>query len=305
FTVDKIILPVGFSFYTFQTLSYTIDIYRRQLKPLDSMVDFGFFVTSFPQLVAGPIVRASEFVPQIQKEIVITRDDFGRGVFMILKGLIKKMIFADYIAMNFMDRVFDAPEMFTGFENVMAMIGYSLQIYGDFSGYTDIAIGLALLMGFTLPVNFNSPYKARHCGDFWKRWHISLSTWLRDYLYIPLGGNKQGTAATYIITGLIVAVALYAIGSIEATFLVIFVVLMSFYAARWSPPFRNWINTNINVMLTMLFGGLWHGASWKFVIWGGLNGLGILVSKLWRKIGPYEHPAFWTATARPVGRAFL
>ena len=244
-------------------------------------------------------------MPQIHKEIVITRDDFGRGVYMILKGLIKKMIFADYIAMNFMDRVFDAPEMFTGFENVMAMIGYSLQIYGDFSGYTDIAIGLALLMGFTLPVNFNSPYKARHCGDFWKRWHISLSTWLRDYLYIPLGGNKQGTAATYIITGLIVAVALYAIGSIEATFLVLFVIIMTFYAARWSPPFRNWINTNINIMLTMLIGGLWHGASWKFVIWGGLNGLGILVSKLWRKVSPYEHSALWIATAWKVALTFL
>src|SRR5690606_12223636 len=140
FTIDKIILPVGISFYTFQTLSYTLDIYRRQLKPLNSIVDFGFFVSFFPQLVAGPIVRAAEFVPQIHKDIVLTREDVSRGVFMILKGMIKKMIFADYIAMNFMDRVFDAPEMFTGFENVMAMIGYSLQIYGDFSGYTDIAI---------------------------------------------------------------------------------------------------------------------------------------------------------------------
>jgi len=305
FTVDKIILPVGISFYTFQTLSYTIDIYRKQLTPLRSMIDFGFFVTFFPQLVAGPIVRASEFVPQIHKEIVISRDDFGRGVFMILKGLIKKMIFADFIAMNFMDRVFDAPEMFTGFENVMAMIGYSLQIYGDFSGYTDIAIGLALLMGFTLPTNFNSPYKAKHCGDFWKRWHISLSTWLRDYLYIPLGGSRQGTLATYIITGLILAGTLYAIGSLEVTFGVIFAVLMILYGTRWHAPFRNWVNTNINVMLTMLIGGLWHGASWKFVIWGGLNGLGILASKLWRKVSPYEKSTLWVATAWKILFTFL
>lgn len=305
FTVDKIILPVGISFYTFQTLSYTIDVYRRKLAPLNRIIDFGFFVTFFPQLVAGPIVRASEFVPQIHKDIMISREDFGRGIFLILKGLIKKMIFADYIALNFLDRVFDTPEMFTGFENVMAMIGYSLQIYGDFSGYTDIAIGLALLMGFVLPVNFNSPYKAIHCGDFWKRWHISLSTWLRDYLYIPLGGNQQGTVATYVISGLIISVALYAIGSPEAVFLVLIIVTLAYFAARWSLPFRTWINTHINIMLTMLIGGLWHGASWKFVIWGGLNGLGILVSKAWRKISPYEHAAGWPATAWKILITFL
>lgn len=305
FTVDKIILPVGISFYTFQTLSYTIDIYRNQLKPVDSMIDFGFFVSFFPQLVAGPIVRASEFIPQIKKETIITQAAFGSGVFMILKGMIKKMIFADYIAMNFLDKVFDSPQMFTGFENVMAMIGYSLQIYGDFSGYTDIAIGLALLMGFTLPPNFNSPYKAIHCGDFWRRWHISLSTWLRDYLYIPLGGNKKGTIASDILVTLIVAGGLFAIGSWTVAIVTITAILIIIYLGFTIKKFGNWLNTNINMLLTMLIGGLWHGASWKFAIWGGLNGVGILVSKLWRKVSPYEHSKSWIATCWKITITFL
>ena len=160
FTVDKIILPVGISFYTFQTISYTVDVYRNKVTPLKSILDFGFYVSFFPQLVAGPIVRAEEFVPQILKKTVVSKEEFNKAIFFILKGLIKKMIFADFIALHFLDKVFDAPSMHTGFANVLALIGYSLQIYGDFSGYTDIAIGVALLMGFQLPVNFNSPYKA-------------------------------------------------------------------------------------------------------------------------------------------------
>ena len=289
FTVDKIILPVGISFYTFQTISYSVDIFRRKIKPLKSILDFGFYVSFFPQLVAGPIVRAENFVEQIGEPTKITKSDFDSGTFMILKGLIKKMIFADFIAMHFLDRVFDAPEMFSGFTNMMAMIGYSLQIYGDFSGYTDIAIGLALLMGFKLPVNFNSPYKAINAGDFWKRWHISLSTWLRDYLYIPLGGNRQGTAASYIILFIIIIGVLIAFGNIQIQIAVLVLVLLIYIWSIFNHKVKNHINTNINVMLTMLIGGLWHGASWKFVIWGGLNGLGILVYKYWRKISPYEN----------------
>ncbi|MCK7590582.1 MBOAT family protein [Subsaxibacter sp. CAU 1640] len=295
FTVDKIILPVGISFYTFQTISYSVDIYRRKLKPLDSILDFGFYVSFFPQLVAGPIVRAENFVPQISQPTVITKADFDAGTFMILKGLIKKMLFADFIAMHFLDRVFDAPEMFSGFANVMAMIGYSLQIYGDFSGYTDIAIGLALLMGFKLPVNFNSPYKATNAGEFWKRWHISLSTWLRDYLYIPLGGNRQGTAASYIILAIIVLGTLYAFQNLYLVFGVLATALFIYILALYNSNVKNHINTNINLMLTMLIGGLWHGASWKFVIWGGLNGLGIVVYKYWRKISPWEANNRWYA----------
>ncbi|MGJ8593306.1 MAG: MBOAT family O-acyltransferase [Aquaticitalea sp.] len=295
FTVDKIILPVGISFYTFQTISYSVDIFRRKLKPLNSILDFGFYVSFFPQLVAGPIVRAESFVPQISQPTVITKADFDSGTFMILKGLIKKMIFADFIAMHFLDRVFDAPEMFSGFANVMAMIGYSLQIYGDFSGYTDIAIGLALLMGFKLPINFNAPYKATNAGDFWKRWHISLSTWLRDYLYIPLGGNRQGTVASYIILGIILFGTLYAFQNLYLTFGILAVLLGIFIMSLFNSNVKNQINTNINLMLTMLIGGLWHGASWKFVIWGGLNGAGIVVYKFWRKISPWEANNQWYA----------
>lgn len=295
FTVDKIILPVGISFYTFQTISYSVDIFRRKLKPLHSILDFGFYVSFFPQLVAGPIVRAESFVPQISQPTTVTKADFDAGTFMILKGLIKKMFFADFIAMHFLDRVFDAPEMFSGFANVMAMIGYSLQIYGDFSGYTDIAIGLALLMGFKLPINFNSPYKATNAGEFWKRWHISLSTWLRDYLYIPLGGNRQGTTASYIILGVIVLGTLYAFQNLYLVFGVLILSLFVFILSQFNTQVKNHINTNINLMLTMLIGGLWHGASWKFVIWGGLNGLGIVVYKYWRKISPWEANHHWYA----------
>ena len=295
FTVDKIILPVGISFYTFQTISYSVDIFRRKLVPLKSIVDFGFYVSFFPQLVAGPIVRAETFVPQISEPTVVTKSDFNRGTFMILKGLIKKMIFADFIAMHFLDRVFDAPEMFSGFANVMAMIGYSLQIYGDFSGYTDIAIGLALLMGFKLPINFNSPYKATNAGDFWKRWHISLSTWLRDYLYIPLGGNRKGTVASYIILTIILVAFMYASQGMLVVAIILSTAVLIYILSIFNDKVKNQVNTNINLMLTMLIGGLWHGASWKFAIWGGLNGLGIVVYKFWRKISPYELNNQWYA----------
>ena len=304
FTVNAIILPVGISFYTFQTISYSVDIYRKKLKPLNSIIDFGFFVSFFPQLVAGPIVRAADFVPQIQKKIEITKTQFGKGTYLILKGLIKKMIFADYIAMNFLDPVFDIPQMYSGFTNIMSMIGYSLQIYGDFSGYTDIAIGLALLMGYRLPKNFNSPYKAIHCGDFWKRWHISLSTWLKDYLYIPLGGNRNGTTASYIISVLIITGVLFAFGNWTITAIVVSILIAGIILARFSKSFSQHVNTNINVLLTMLIGGLWHGASWKFVIWGGLNGLGILVYKYWRRVSPYEHSKHWLATAWKITLTF-
>jgi len=242
FEVSQILLPVGISFFTFQTISYSVDIYRNKVKPVDNLFDFGFYVSFFPQLVAGPIVRASEFIPQIYQDFKLSKWEFGYAVFMILKGLVKKILIGDYIAVNFVDRVFDSPLRFSGFENLMGLTGYSLQVYCDFSGYTDIAIGVALLMGFRLPVNFNSPYKADSVGDFWRRWHMSLSSWLKDYLYIPLGGNRLGK-----------------------------------------------LRTNINLMITMLLGGLWHGASWQFVIWGGLNGVGLIIYKYWKRISPYQH----------------
>lgn len=225
FEFQDIILPVGISFYTFQTLSYTIDVYRKELEPTKSFMDFLFFVSFFPQLVAGPIVRASDFIPQIYKRLKLTKEEFNAALFLIIGGLLKKAVISDYISINFVDRVFDAPNSYTSFENLMASYGYAIQIYCDFSGYSDMAIGLALLMGFWLPPNFRTPYQSASVTEFWRRWHISLSSWLRDYLYISLGGNRGGKFKTYI-----------------------------------------------NLFLTMLLGGLWHGASWKFVFWGVLHG---------------------------------
>ncbi|HPT21464.1 MAG TPA: MBOAT family O-acyltransferase [Bacteroidales bacterium] len=237
FNVSNIMLPVGVSFFTFQSLSYTFDMYRRKMEPVKNIVDFGFYVSFFPQLVAGPIVRASEFIPQIYEKFHLTKREFSHALFLISKGLIKKISISDFIAVNFIDRVFDVPSAFSGFENLMAVYGYGLQIYCDFSGYTDIAIGLGLIMGFRLPINFNSPYKAAGISDFWKRWHISLSRWLKDYLYIPLGGNRKGKIRTYI-----------------------------------------------NLMITMLLGGLWHGAALRFIIWGGLHGIGLVFNRIWNGI---------------------
>ncbi|MDR3296726.1 MAG: MBOAT family protein [Prevotellaceae bacterium] len=246
FELDKLILPIGISFYTFQILSYTIDVYRRQLKPLSSLIDFGFYVSFFPSLVAGPIVRASDFVPQIHKDYSLTRREMWLAAWLIVGGLVKKMVVSDYISLNFVDRIFDDPLLYSGFELLMGVYGYAIQIYCDFSGYTDVALGVALLLGFRLPPNFNSPYKAASVRDFWQRWHISLSRWLRDYLYIPLGGNRHGKLRTYL-----------------------------------------------NLMLTMLLGGLWHGASGKFVVWGGLHGLALVAGRLANTLKANTRLASW------------
>ena len=245
FMVDRIILPVGISFYIFQVISYTVDVFRGHVKPVKNVLDFGFYVSFFPQLVAGPIVRANEFIPQLYRPFRLSRRLFGLAVFWILNGLIKKIILSDYLAVNLIDRVFENPLLFSGFENLFALFAYSLQVYADFSGYTDIAIGIALLMGFYLPQNFDSPYKARNPQEFWRRWHMSLSRWLKSYLYIPLGGNRKilGKEVKDKITA-----------------------------------------GNFNSFITMLLGGLWHGASWNFVIWGALNGVGMIIHKIWTKI---------------------
>ena len=291
FRVEKILLPVGISFYTFQSISYIVDVYRKDVQPVYSLLDFGFYISFFPQLVAGPIVRARDFIPQLHNLHQITRQEFGIGLFWILNGLLKKAFLADFLANGFIDGVFEDPLRFTGFENLMGIIGYTMQVYADFSGYTDIAIGIALLMGFRLNTNFNSPYKALHVGDFWQRWHISLSTWLKDYLYIPLGGNRSGTFATYICAAgiMIILIALSGKLWIQVGAALLVATLVVITLASLFIAFRNWIITNINIMITMLLGGLWHGASWNFVIWGGLNGLGVVVYKLWRPISPWEN----------------
>ena len=282
FDASKILLPVGISFYTFQNISYLVDVYKRKIAHVSNILDFGFYVSFFPQLVAGPIVRADQFVPQLYKKFFLTRRQFGIAVFWILNGLAKKLIMSDYLAVNFVDRVFNNPSLFTAFENLSALFVYSLQVYADFSGYTDIAIGVAMLMGFYLPKNFNSPYKATNPGNFWKRWHISLSNWLKDYLYIPLGGNRNATFGTYLCISLIAAVIILLTKSVVIMCIIGGIALALLVASLASKKARLKISTNLNMMNTMLLGGLWHGASWNFMIWGGLNGIGILSYKIWR-----------------------
>jgi D-alanyl-lipoteichoic acid acyltransferase DltB (MBOAT superfamily) len=192
-----VLLPVGISFYTFQTLSYTIDIYRRKLEPTRNFFQFAFFVTYFPQLVAGPIVRASQLLPQLQQKITLKNEQVTQGLFLIATGMIKKVAIADYLSVNLVDRVFDQPELYSGAEVVIALYGFTMQIYCDFSGYTDVARGSAKLMGLELPENFDRPYQSASPAEFWRRWHITLSTWLRDYLYYPLGGSHVGPARAY------------------------------------------------------------------------------------------------------------
>ena len=192
-----VLLPVGISFYTFQTLSYTIDIYRRKLEPTRNFFEFAFFVTYFPQLVAGPIVRASQLLPQLQRKITLRDEQVTQGLFLIATGMVKKVVIADYLSVNLVDRVFDQPELYSAAEVVVALYGFTMQIYCDFSGYTDVARGSAKLMGLELPENFDRPYQSASPAEFWRRWHITLSTWLRDYLYFPLGGSRVGPVRAY------------------------------------------------------------------------------------------------------------
>ena len=226
----EVTLPVGISFYTFQTLSYSIDIYARRIAPSRSMLDYALYVAFFPQLVAGPIVRASEFLPQLTRGIRLQLTP--RAVQLISGGLVKKVVIADNLA-PYVNAVFASPRDFGGLDIMLATLCFGTQVYCDFSGYSDIAIGLAAIFGLDLPRNFNYPYFAQSASDFWKRWHITLSRWLRDYLYIPLGGNRRGR-----------------------------------------------MRTLINLMLTMLLGGLWHGAGWTFIIWGAWHGLLLVLQRI-------------------------
>ena len=276
---DRIALPVGISFYTFQTLSYSIDVYRRELPPVRNPLDFAFYVSFFPQLVAGPIVRAKEFMPQVLAPAKVSRLGFGLGVFWILNGLLKKVWVADFLATRFVDGVFLSPESFTGIEVLFALYAYSLQVYADFSGYTDMAIGVALLIGFHLPQNFNSPYKAANPAEFWRRWHMSLSTWLRDYVYIPMGGNRGLTRGTYVAAGLTALFVIFMLPAGTARWVAVGVCAVGVGAVATFPTLRRAASTNAHMMLTMLVGGLWHGASWNVVLWGGMNGLGLAVWK--------------------------
>ncbi len=300
--VDKIILPVGISFYIFQVISYTADVYRGRIQPVKNILDFGFYVSFFPQLVAGPIVRAEEFIPQLYKPFHLSRRAFGIAVFWIINGLGKKIIMSDFLAVNLIDRVFDNPLLFSGFENLFALFAYSLQVYADFSGYTDIAIGVAMLMGFYLPMNFNSPYKSQSPQEFWRRWHMSLGRWLKTYLYIPLGGNRSIGFGTYFWVTVIALVSASLTGwwlgiMIPYAVLIVGMILV--------PRFLKDANrlklfySNLNSFITQVLGGLWHGASWNFIIWGGINGFGMIVEKIWR--GMNWHVRFAAMTLLTAG----
>ena len=243
----NVLLPIGISFFVFMSLSYTIDIYHRKTEPCKSFIDYALFITFFPHLVSGPIVRAAEFLPQCLKPVKANFAQFSWGGALLLSGLFEKIVIADYFMSPCSDKLFNSteiPDMMSAWIGTMA---FSIQILADFSGYTMCAIGIALMLGFEFPDNFRYPYGAVGFSDFWRRWHISLSSWLRDYLYIPLGGNRHG-----------------------------------------------WLRTNINLFATMLLGGLWHGASWNFLIWGGLHGLYLVSERLINKAFPnaFEHKGF-------------
>ncbi len=232
-----IILPAGISFFTFRSISYIVDIYRGDIKPCTNFLHYTFFLTFFPPLLAGPVVRAKDMLPQIKDNKGADRFMTGAGFFLIITGLVKKVVIADYISGNFVDRIFDNPALYTGFENLMGVYGFALQLYCDFSGYSDMAIGIALLLGFRFKDNFDSPYKSQSPTEFWRRWHISLSSWLRDYLYIPMGGSRTSK-----------------------------------------------LKSHRNLVTTMVLGGLWHGASWMYVIWGAWNGVLLVLHKIYKRL---------------------
>ncbi|HET6227695.1 MAG TPA: MBOAT family O-acyltransferase [Bacteroidia bacterium] len=250
-----LILPIGISFYTFENLSYTIDVYRHKFKPVQSFLDYCFFLSFFPKLVMGPIVRASDFIPQIRQDIVLTKEDVAKGLYLIVGGLFKKVVISDYIYVNYVQYIFDDPSRHSGIECLLGVYGYAMVIYCDFSGYSDMAIGMAKWMGFTINENFDSPYQSSSITEFWRRWHMSLSSWLKDYLYISLGGNRVGKFRQYV-----------------------------------------------NLMITMLLGGLWHGASLNFVVWGGMHGLALAIDKArMTMVNRYQTMRRWAGLSKVIG----
>ena len=231
---------IGISFYTFESISYMVDVYHKKILPARRFADYLLFLSFFPKLVMGPIVRAADFLPQISKPYFVSNEEFSKGFYLIIAGLVKKLIISDYISANLVNYIFDEPSRYSGLECLFATYGFAVVIYCDFSGYTDIAIGIAKWLGFSVPANFNLPYKSKDITEFWKRWHISLSSWLKDYIYIPLGGNRKGEWRKYI-----------------------------------------------NLIVTMLIGGLWHGANFTFIIWGLMHGVALAVHKLWIEKSKY------------------
>ena len=293
----NLILPIGISFYTFENLSYTVDVYRGEFKPANKFSDYLLFLAFFPKLMMGPIVRAHDFVPQINEPYVISERDFAKGFFLIISGLIKKLVISDYITLNMVDYMFDNPALHTGVENLMAVYGYAMVIYCDFSGYSEIAIGIALWLGFKIPPNFMSPYQSLNITEFWRRWHISLSTWLKDYLYIPLGGNRNFSVASFIFVGgflvgsFIMGVELFHLSNLWAA-VISAVLLLIFIIPALITKKTSGIAANFNLLTTMLLGGFWHGASWNFIIWGAIHGVGLGIHKIWMLLTDKSLAAF-------------
>ncbi|HMG82076.1 MAG TPA: MBOAT family O-acyltransferase [Ferruginibacter sp.] len=254
----NLLLPVGISFYTFENLSYTVDVYKGHFEPVTRFIDYLYFLSFFPKLMMGPIVRASDFLPQLDKPYYVSKDDFATGFYLIFSGLFKKIVISDFINVNFVGYIFDDPSKHVGLECLLGVYGYALVIYCDFSGYSDMAIGIARWCGITIPPNFNSPYQSSSITEFWRRWHISLSSWLRDYLYIPLGGSRN----------------------------------------------KDKMRTYVNLFLTMLIGGFWHGASWNFIAWGGMHGVALNLERAKKSI--LEKLKYnWTGILFKIGGVIL
>lgn len=243
FSPLDIVLPAGISFFTFRSISYIVDIYRGVIPACRDFLAYTFYLTFFPPLLAGPVVRARDMLPQVEANPTASRAMVSEGLFLIMCGLVKKVVVADFISQNFVDRIFDNPSLYSGFEVMAGAYGFLIQLYCDFSGYSDMAIGIALLLGYQFPDNFNAPFKSANPTEFWHRWHISLSSWLRDYVYIPLGGNRCGR-----------------------------------------------VRHHANLMSTMVIGGLWHGASWMYLIWGALQGVFLTVHKIFSSVLPKPDP---------------
>ncbi|WP_107039077.1 MBOAT family O-acyltransferase [Brumimicrobium mesophilum] len=289
----RLLLPAGVSFFTFSSIGYIVDVYRKEVPPIKNVFHYSFFISFFPHLILGPIVRAKEFVPQISKPYSLNKEEFGWAIFQILKGIFKKLVLADYIAVHFIDKIVDSPESYPGFVSLVAIFAYSLQIYGDFSGYTDMATGVARLMGFKLMKNFNSPYKSLNTAEFWRRWHISLGKWWKSYLYIPLGGNRTGGLAS-ITTISIIFLFLFFFTKWFWLLYVLLAFIAIYFTILWLfPHAKKIIYRDMNLLITMVVGGLWHNPNQNYLIWGALNGLGLVFYNHWKKISPYENSNHW------------
>lgn len=300
----KLFFPIGVSFITFQSISYLIDVYRKEVEPVKNVFHYTFYATFFPQILMGPIARAKDFIPQIYAPYELNKEDFSWAAIQIVKGLAKKLILADFVYFHFIKTILADPAAFPGFVGVVTMWAYSLYIYGDFSGYTDMARGIARLMGFKLFKNFDSPYKALNVGEFWRRWHRSLGAWFRDYLYIPLGGNKGGGVGSYILIFVIMIFLIFITQWYELLYIYAGVTVLYLILVWLIPNFKKYVHRDLNLLITMVIGGLWHNPSQNFVIWGTMNGVALVIYNYWKTISPYEHSTKWPVRAWKIFLTF-